>query len=91
MSPKETATEISQEDKCKHAHHLHREGKRKTREDISMYLMTRRRGWTISIVQETHVRRHCPGFTLYPLGYNDFLSLYVSTGGEPQTNSDLED
>ena len=37
------------------------------------------------------MKRHRSGFILYPLGYDDFLSLYVSIGGEPQTNPGLED
>ena len=41
-------------------------------------------------LKDTH-EETLQGFILYPLGYDDFLSLYVSTGGEPQTNSDLED
>ena len=41
-------------------------------------------------LKDTH-EETLQGFIVYPLGYDDFLSFYVSTGGEPQTNSDLED
>ena len=39
MGPKETATEIPQEDKCTCVQHLHKE-KRKTRQDMPISLMT---------------------------------------------------
>lgn len=40
---------------------------KKKQEDISMYLMTKRRGWTISIVQETHVKGDTALALLYHL------------------------